>query len=367
VDQQAHDNRAGSGADPEKVENIVEKACTNLENNGIFFMYQLKELALHGTLNAVVDCVGVNDAITEEVDRKVAERRRQKKFTGFILSLSGNLESMESVCVNYGLVAALVLTMLFANFGSITKEDWDDYLRLALYARGCQALTDSTDQSLVHENHLGWEQVKCMEVLDTLIEDPNTDLTGTRMAACLPTIECAKNESWNIQLAFTVGNGGGSSMLLLVVLFTAWLFISLRATKVNRTRYAEAKLLCHALRMEFLVLHLMFVVGIILAFFGLMAVMTMKATTRGLSWTVWWINVAWAVLAFYILVKCVWEIYHVNKFVDELRERNTPLGRAEFVDKVSKKSGEELQSFIVDDLLSDSKVSVSNSEELVTA
>ena len=119
---------------------------------------------------------------------------------------------------------------------------------------------------------------------------------------------------------FTLGNGGGSAALLLTVLYTSWLYIALHATKANRDRYEEQKMLTHTLRQEFLALHLLFLVGIVSAFSGIIAVMTIKVTTIFLSWLVWLIALAGSALAVYILVKCIYEVYKINGKIDHFRE-----------------------------------------------
>ena len=57
-------------------------------------------------------------------------------------------------------------------------------------------------------------------------------------------------------------------MLLLVVLYTSWLYISINATKVNKARWSEAKLLTKSLSGHFVVLQIFFIGGIFLAYLG---------------------------------------------------------------------------------------------------
>ena len=86
----------------------------------------------------MLQSIGVAQAIEEYFDKDVAEERRKKKFASFWLSLSGNIPAMESTCVNYGLVSALILTMTFANFSSITAEDWQEYFLVCISETRCQ-------------------------------------------------------------------------------------------------------------------------------------------------------------------------------------------------------------------------------------
>ena len=320
---------------------MAKDLLERLNKNGIFYLYQLQQLALHGKLNDVLDCVGVTEEIGEMFDLHVAEKRRERKCSSFFLSLSGNLDVMESTCKNYGLVSALVLTMTFANFASITKEDWDAYRRLELENPGCQSLAINMPDDMFSENHLGWRKLYCLQAYQALVADPTISLVNTTMAGCLPVIKCAMLTSWNRELAFAAGNGGGSTMLLLVVLYAAWLYISLHATKCSRERYEEAKLLTRQLQNEFLILHSMFVLGIGASFFGIFSVMGIKASTYFMSWLVTIIGIAGGIIAFGILVSQIWEIFWVNVKVDRLRKK-PPRERAKFIDNMSKLTGHEL-------------------------
>lgn len=51
--------------------------------------------------------------------------KRAKKVSASVMDLAGNLQAMKSVCVNYGLAAALILTMTFANYAAIGSDALD--------------------------------------------------------------------------------------------------------------------------------------------------------------------------------------------------------------------------------------------------
>ena len=309
----------------EKASKLTHELMEKLHSNGIFYLHQLEALSMHGQLNDVLDCIGVSNKITETFEKLVAMERREHAFMSFMMSLSGTLASMEAMCVNYGLAAALVLTMTFANFGSVTSEDWIEHLkRIEIHTMSCQkqARTDCepTGMELSPNTLLDYTRpVYCMDALNEFSEDYATNLNGTDLECCTKTIRCIVDSSFNTEMAFTFGNGGSTAVLLLVVLFTSWLYITLNATKANTSRYAEARLLSERLRQEFLILHILFAVGIVLAFIGMGAVMTVKVTTLGMSWVVR----AGGTVAFIVTtgfaIKCLWEISQVNKSVDEMR------------------------------------------------
>ena len=308
-----------------QVDKLTSELLEKLKSNGIYYLPQLEALSMHNQLNDVLDCIGVTNKITETFEKLVAMERRQHAFTSFMMSLSGTLASMESMCVNYGLAAALVLTMTFANFGSVTSEDWIEYLkRIEVHTIRCQDMARSdcepeglqpTPNTLLDYSRPAY----CMEALNELSDDYAINLNGTDLECCIKAVQCIVDSSFNTEMAFTFGNGGSTAVLLLVVLFTSWLYITLNATKANTGRYAEAKLLSERLRQEFLILHVLFASGMVLAFIGMGAVMTVKVTTYGMSWTV----ISICTIAFFITtgfaVKCLWEINQVNKAVDEMR------------------------------------------------
>ena len=272
----------------------------------------------------------------EENDKKRA-KMRVWRICQFLLSLSGNLQAMESACVNYGITSALVLTMTFANFGSITRDDWNAYFIILLSNPSCQAMASHL-ANMTSPNDRGWKPVYCLRALQAILNDADFDLAGSDMSSCLPAIECAKSNMWYNELAFTVGNGGGSAMLLLVVLYTAWLYIALQASQANTTRYQETMLLILKLRGDFLLLHIMFFVSIVLAFFGLISVMIMKVTSYFLSVLAWAFTLLAATGAFYVLIRVAWTVHSVNKKVCNLRAETDLHKRHQILEKVSRRS-----------------------------
>ena len=281
-----------------KANDLAKVLLEQLHGHGIYYLAQLQALSMHGQLADVLDCVGVSMQITETFDRLAARNRRKHKVISFLMSLSGNLASMEAMCVNYGLAAALVLTMTFANFGSITHEDWMEYRRnVALHTPKCQALgeTNCAPEGIQKSDNIMLDYSRpafCMEALNTLIDDPAANLTGTDEECCIEVVKCIADKGFEVELFFGFGNGGGTAVLLLVVLFTSWLFISLNATKANINRYAEASVLRDRLRQEFLVLQLLFSIGMIFAFAGMGSVMVLKSETYGISWMLYIIFIA---------------------------------------------------------------------------
>ena len=137
----------------------------------------------------------------------------------------------------------------------------------------------SCSSTMYAPDHLAWVTgTYCQMALQTLIANPAANLTSTEMECCIPVVQCAALYSWNMEFMFTLGCGGGAGLMLLVVLFSSWLFIALHASKANSNRYAEGKLITLRFRQEFAFLHLIFFLGVCLSFIGIMAVMSLKVT-----------------------------------------------------------------------------------------
>ena len=319
-------------------EELAKELLKKLRDNGVYYVHQVESLSMHKQLNDVLECVGVCHALTEAFDRKAAELRRKKPVRNFLRSLAGNLDAMESMCINYGLSAALVLTMTFANYGSVTNDDWRAYLtRIELTNPRCQALAESMCsaepagvlESVRSENTLAyWYPVYCQEALLDLVANPalNISAPSTKFpigrGCCLNAIKCAVDASWNMELAFTLGCGGGTAMLLLVVLYTSWLYISINATKVNKARWSEAKLLTKSLSGHFVVLQIFFIGGIFLAYLGVFSVVGMKSTTFNLSYVCVLVIFTSGVTATLLAWKILRDVYTINKQVDKARKSN---------------------------------------------
>jgi len=191
-------------ADEEGLQNTLSELkktlLKRLEENGIFYEYQLRSVATQGTLNDVLECAQVSDAICEKFEKEANTPstksgkcgRTWHTFRLFLLSLSGHYDAMETTCANCGITAALLLTMTFANFGSITIDDWNSYLMLMLSGPRCQRHAEHLDDNLLSQNHRGWRPVYCAGVLQEVLQNVNTDLRNASSAGCIPVIDCAK-------------------------------------------------------------------------------------------------------------------------------------------------------------------------------
>jgi hypothetical protein len=200
-----------------------------------------------------------------------------------------------------------------SNFASIAKDDWLAYLPLALREVACQDLAkERCGDEARSPDQLGWGPLYCQEAIGLLMEKPTMDLENTStypefpdltspdLACCMEALECAKTTKWKLELGYTIGCAGASAAMLLVVLFSAWLYIALHASSANRERFEEANLLRERFKDEFVIVHALFFIGVILGFIGVIATFSLKVATLALSWTAWGITVFAGFLAIFL-------------------------------------------------------------------
>ena len=307
-----------------------------LFNHAIFTHKQLEDVAMQAggvaLLYEILVCKGAAEAISKYYDNlKALKESLAPKWKSIELALTGELESMDAFLMNIGLAAALIAGASISNFSSITKEDWLAYLPLALREEACQAKAKALcGDEVLSPDHLGWAPLYCLAAVDLLIETPHMDLMDTSaypdhpdLSCCIEALECAKISKWNLECAYTIGCGGASAAMLLVVLFSAWVYIALHASSANRERSEEAKLLRDQFKEEFVIVHVLFFFGVIFGFVGIIAVISLKVGTLALSWTAWGITLFAAILAIILFVKCPYEVYRLNQTIDTKRDFKT--------------------------------------------
>jgi hypothetical protein len=311
----------------EQSEELSKKLHERLANHAIYSHKQLEDVAMQAggvaLLKEILECKGAAEAISKYYDNLNALKESfAPKWKSIELALTGDLESMDAFLMNFGLAAALIGGAAMSNFTSITKEDWLAYLPIALVEKGCQAKAKALcgDEAL-SPDQLGWEPLYCQEAVELLIETPTMDLTSDPdLSCCMEALECAKNSKWNLECAYTIGCGGAAAAMLLVVLFSAWIYISLHASSANRGRSEEANLLRDQFKDEFVIVHVLFFFGVIFGFVGIIAVISLKVGTLALSWTAWGITFVAAILAIILFVKCPLEVYWLNQRIDKKRD-----------------------------------------------
>ena len=250
--------------------------------------------------------------------------------TDTVLHLAGNFEAMKSLCENYGLAAALILTMAFANYSSIDSDAWIHYQQVWITSDECQELARQSCNSTIkvtHQTRLGgagvnradWTQGKefyCADVFEELTKDggnPFMSFKGTDKECCAETIKCAMISSWNLEASFIAGNGAGSMLLLMTVLYATLLHIVVQGTKAELNNPVQVKLVQTNLQVPFLFLHILFFIGLGFAFFGIIAVMSIRISTPYFSEAAYGIGLAAAVLASTLILVSFFEVLKVNR------------------------------------------------------
>ena len=318
---------------PQQASKLSRELRDHLFNHAIYTHKQLEDVAMQAggvaLLREILVCKGAAEAISKYYDNLNALKESfAPKWKSIELALTGDLESMDAFLMNFGLAAALIGGAAMSNFTSITKDDWFAYLPLALLEKACQAKAKALcGLEALSPDQLGWEPLYCQEAVDLLIETRTIDLMNASaypdhpdLSCCMEALECAKTSKWNLECAYTIGCGGASAAMLLVVLFSAWIYISLHASSANRGRSEEANLLRDQFKDEFVIVHVLFFLGVIFGFVGIIAVISLKVGTLALSWTAWGITLCAAILAIFLFFKCPWEVYWLNQTIDKKRD-----------------------------------------------
>ena len=315
----------------EQTKKLSVELHERLTDHAIYTHKQLEDVAMQAggvaLLYDILKCKGAAEAISKYYDNHNALKESLEPFKAFYMRLAGELEKMDAFLMNYGIAAALITSASMANFSSITNDDWLAYLPLALRERACQEEAKKRcGLEAWSPDHLGWEPLYCQEAVDLLIEHPHTDLRNTStypdhpdLSCCIEALQCAKKTKFNLELAYTLGCGGASAAMLLVVLFSAWLYMALHASSANRERFEEAELLRERFKDEFVILHILFFLGVLFGFVGVIAVISLKVGTLALSWTAWGITLFAGILALCLFIKCPLEVYWLNQAIDEKR------------------------------------------------
>jgi hypothetical protein len=273
---------------------LKKRAWQGCKINGIFDLDDIIDLAQNGTLHEVVPR-GMAHSILREFEREsivqetAAETALVNRGGGFIVLLGkflnacvGNESAMTSTCSNYGIIAALVLTMSFANFDIVSTDSLNEYALNVAFVQCIkeQSLMDACGGAFHAHEAQAETTHTCFEALNAWMADQYTNLT----ACCWPVVECTDGRVTYMEGMHVFCNGTASVVLLLVVLQSAWLFIALQASNVNKQRGKELALLIRYYRRDCLLLQVMFLIGMIMAFFGLGTVATIKTTTTNLAW-----------------------------------------------------------------------------------
>ena len=262
--------------------------------------------------------------------------------TDTVLHLAGNFEAMKSLCENYGLAAALILTMAFANYSSLDANAWMHYQQVWITSDECQELARKSCNSTIkvtNQMRLGgdglrssaWTQGSefyCTDVFHEWTKDggnPFLSYKGTDKECCSETIRCAMISSWNLEASFIAGNGAGSMLLLMTVLYATLLHIVVQGTIADPKKEAQLKIVQSNLQVPFLFLHVLFFAGLGFAFFGIIAVMSIRISTPFFSAASYGIGLAAAALASTLTLVSFCEVLKVNrnifkKYPDQMKE-----------------------------------------------
>jgi hypothetical protein len=267
---------------------------------------------------------------------------------------------MKNLCANYGLAAALILTMAFANYSSLDADAWMHYQRVWMTSEECQVLarqscnstikvTDQTRLGGTGVDRTAWTQGKefyCADVLHELTMkdggNPFLSFKGTDKECCAASIKCAMVIAWNLEASFIAGNGAGSMLLLMTVLYATLLHIVVQGTRADLTNPVQVTTVQENLEVPFLLVHLLFFTGLGLAFFGIISVMSIRISTPNFSETSYGIGVTAGVLAVILTAVSFFHVLKVNKKITVItRSEGTKGGETKAQEKKPKDAAKD--------------------------
>lgn len=311
-------------------EKLLGEVCQKLEAHAIVTHALLRELAELGKLGDIIESVGVLRALEDRFEledkfKTQAEFKKQKfvpncilKMNRFIADLAGTLEAMEQTCLNYGIVSALLLSMTFSNFATITPEEMSHYssaIAMEKYCTEKHSCGSDVDFNVCREAMSIYQEAKWT---DLSLEDRN----GVQLDCCAASIECAEDHSEAAEFFHVLFNGVSSSLLLTVGILSAYLYIALFATRANRERQQEQEILIEKLTGEFIMMQLLFVAGVVTACLGIWCVLIIKPVSKYVA------DVGTVIFAFgiallvFAVFKVLISILQVNWKVKENRSKN---------------------------------------------
>ena len=310
-------------------EKLLGQVCGKLEENGIVTYALLKELVELGELGKIIKSVGVLRALEDRIEleannQRKAEFKKQRfvptcilKLNRFIAALAGTLEAMEQTCLNYGIVSALLLSMTFSNFATITPDEMAHYssaIAMEKYCKSEHSCGDDVDFNV------------CREAMSIYQEAKWTDLSqeesgGVTLDCCASAIKCAEDHSEVAEFFHVLFNGASSCLLLTVGMLSAYLYIALFATSANRERKEEQDILIEKLTGEFIMMQLLFVSGVVTACLGIWCVLIIKPVSTyvaDVGTVIFFFGIA---LLFFAVTKVLISILQVNRQVKKNRSK----------------------------------------------
>ena len=270
--------------------------CTRIcEKHGIREIIDLKMLAKRVWLGDLgfpanvalrLEMALETSKIVDEVEALENRVERKPWYSTFHFNLS--LESMEYTCATYGILAALLLTMNVASFGSVTADEWETVEENLAVQRCNSSLFNMKKHDQTLED--------CAEM--------TTDIT----------------ETW-----FVVTNFLATIVLLIVCLFSSWLYLAFSVPAPDRTRPDEVQAVVARFSGEFLMLNTLFCLSVLASCVGLLQFMQIKLR----SWDLF-VFVASCFFVAVLLIGCMgvwifWEIRQATIYVKLIRDQHAQL------------------------------------------
>jgi len=170
------------------------------------------------------------------------------------------------------------------------------------------------------------EAVDLQQIWIPLETVPSTYYPNATLGCCEVIVACTLRLSFRQETFNLLFNGLSALALLSTTLHSTWLLMSLPAIGVNKSRMDEGSLLVDHFRFHFTVLQGEFFVGLLLAFFGITTVCSIKSRYKSQSSVVSYIGPLSFALESIILLTVVSTIARSRQSIGDYRHVATGIG-----------------------------------------
>ena len=316
--------RRASGAELEgALESLRDNGLSNTVLSNEEILLEIEEMSLDGTLGDVLPhrlAREIEDEVMKTRDARMGRNCSMQSWSLF--TGAGDLSSVESMCTNCGIIAALVLTMTFGTQVSLTEEDYVNYRKyvslwepecMDIWLKDCGGENRSKFFQWENDTYNAYKECQRSAAGDWYDIEPQA-------GCCHIGVRCANNKVLLMKIYIMYSTLLSSGLLALVVLHASWLYTSLYASGVNRRRYHECAVLVATLRWDIAALQVAFFVSIISALCSFAGVYTLKTTNQGMAMTIWYISFLFVIPAPLIYLRLQCKVLTVNKLIRPLRQ-----------------------------------------------
>ena len=177
-----------------------------------------------------------------------------------------DIDRLETMLTNYGVMAALLSAITFASLTSVGQEDFTSYAQWhglpleecsALAAKSCGTDAEWMDRCTAVVPQPSWDNRVASVDNNAAVSDV------TFFVCCKDAVRCAINHSDVLRHSFFLVNTVSTVLLLVVVLISFQAYVAVQAATIDKENAEEVKMLTDRLKPTLIFMQLLFLVSII--------------------------------------------------------------------------------------------------------